>query len=514
MVSVIGNRQSTDSGLYPPRVVDANTTAVGRVMICPEGTVVTVSKSAVTDCGPTRAATEAPDLLRWLGFGGAMLLTAGAWAVSVRAGAFALGVAVAGAGLVVLAWGLLGRIRADAPWLRRTLAWWSGPLLVAPPLFSADVFSYLAQGEVAARGLDPNVVSPVAGASAEAVARVGVCWPGTPSPYGPLFSMVERAITQITGGDPVAGIALYRLAAALGLLLVVWAVPRLAQMAGVHERAALWLGVLNPLVLWHLIGGIHNDALMLGFMLSGTVIALRALTDLRWWPFTAGVVFIDLGAQVKLPALVALAVVGTALAQRLGGGWVRFMLASLGSVVSAVVVSVVTSMTGGFGFGWVKVLDTQSKINSWIAPTNWPGYLAGVVFGPESGQAVMSSARIAGLVLVLCGIVVLVHHQLRGRISAVTTLGIMMSLIVLLAPAIQPWYLLWAVLPLAASLPLGRWRTGVAVLVGVFALLVPPLAGNFDGRVTGLVMAYLLGIAVVGGAYLVMRRMRVSVAQG
>lgn len=467
----------------------------------------------VTYRWPTAVTTDTPDLLRWTGFAGAVLLTAGAWAVSARAGVFALGVAIAGAGLVVLAWGLLGRTRPDAPWLRRTLAWWCGPLLVAPPLFSADVFSYLAQGEVAARGLDPNVVSPAAGASAEAVARVGVYWRETPSPYGPLFSTVERAITQVTGGDPVAGIAAYRLVAALGLLLVVWAVPRLAAMANVDERAALWLGVLNPLVLWHLIGGVHNDALMLGLMLSGTVIALHALGDLKWWQFTAGVVLIGLGAQVKLPALVALAVVGTALARRLGGGWARFVLAGLSMVAAAVAVSVVTSLAGGSGFGWVRALGTPSKVDSWMAPTNWPGYLAGAVFGPESGQAMISSARIAGVVLILCGIAVVLNRQLRGGVFEVTALGLMMSVIVVLGPVIQPWYLLWAVLPLSACLPVGKWRTRVAVLVGVFALLVPPLAGNFAGRVPELVLAYVLGVALVGGAYLVLRRARVSVAQ-
>jgi alpha-1,6-mannosyltransferase len=482
------------------------------VTIRPGSTVSPVQ--TVTYRWPTAVVTDTPELLRWTGFGGALLLTAGAWAVSARAGgAVALGVAIAGAGLVVLTWALLGRTRPDPGWLRRTLAWWCAPLLVAPPLFSADVFSYLAQGEVAANGLDPNVVSPAAGASAEAVARVGVYWRETPSPYGPLFTTVERAITEVTGGDPVLGIGLYRLVAALGLLLVVWAVPRLAAMTGLQERTALWLGVMNPLVLWHLIGGVHNDALMLGLMLSGTVVALHALPELKWWQYTAGVVLIGLGAQVKLPALVALAVVGTALARRLGGGWVRFVTAGFAMVAAAGVVSVVTSLAGGSGFGWVQALGTPSKVNSWMAPTNWPGYLAGAVFGPQAGQAMISSARIAGLVLILCGVAVLLGRQLRGRISEVTSLGMMMSVIVVLGPVIQPWYLLWAVLPLAACLPVGTWRTRVAVLAGVFALLVPPLAGNFAGRVPELVAAYVVGVALVGGAYLVLRRARVSVAQ-
>ncbi len=468
--------------------------------------------STLTSRWSAPATTPAPDVLRWTGFGGAVLLTAGAWAM--RAGTPALGAAVAGVGLVVLAWLMLGRAAPDASWLRRTLAWWCGPLLVAPPLFSADVFSYLAQGEVAARGLDPNVVSPAVGASAEAVLRVGTYWRDTPSPYGPLFGVVERTIAQVTGGDPVAGIVLYRLVAVLGLVLVVWAVPRLAAIAGASPRTALWLGVLNPLVLWHLIGGVHNDALMLGLMLAGTVIALNALSLSRWWQFTAGVVIIALGAQVKLPALVALAVVGTALARRLGGGLVRFVAVGVGMVLAAAVVSAFTSSAGRFGFGWVQALGTPSKVASWMAPTNWPGFVAGAVFGAGSGQTVLSAGRVAGLVLIACAVAVVLGRQLRGSVSAVMALGMMMSVIVVLGPVVQPWYLLWAVLPLAACLPRGPWRTRIAAVVAVFALLVPPLAGNFAGRVPQLILGYVLGAAVVACVYVVLRRRNVHASSG
>jgi len=69
------------------------------------------------------------------------------------------------------------------------------------------------------------------------------------------------------------------------------------------------------------------------------------------------------------------------------------------------------------------------------------------------------------------------------------------------------------VLPLAACLPEGVWRTRTAALIGVFALLVPPLAGNFTGQVPLLITGYAAGIALVAGAYVVLRRTRVTVAQ-
>lgn len=446
--------------------------------------------------------TRGADTLRWTGFGGAVLLTAGAWAMKAGAGTPALGAAVAGVGIVVLAWLRLGAFTMDGQWSRRTLVWWCGPLLVAPPLFSQDVFSYLAQGEVAARGLDPNVVSPADGAGAEAVLRVGTYWRETPSPYGPLFGALERTITQLTGGDPVMGIALYRVAAVLGLLLIVWAVPRLAALAGASPKKALWLGVLNPLVLWHLIGGVHNDALMLGLMLAGTVIALDAVNESRWWQLTAGVVVIALGAQIKLPALVALAVVGTALAKKLGGGLIRFAAAGFAMIAAAVVVAVCTSWGSGLGFGWLTALGTSSTVPSWMAPTNWPGFLA--------GEAALSTARAVGFVLILCAVTIVLSRQLRGTVAAVAALALMMSAIVVLGPVVQPWYLLWAVAPLAC-LPEHRAKT--AAVVAVFALLVPPLAGDFTGRVPQLVLGYALGATAVAAVYLLLRRSADQVPQ-
>ena len=77
--------------------------------------------------------------------------------------------------------------------------------------------------------------------------------------------------------------------------LIVWATPRLARRCGVAEVSALWLGAANPLLLMHLVAGIHNEALMLGLMLAGhRVRAARhrfrhaRLCPVRWhWPQSA-----------------------------------------------------------------------------------------------------------------------------------------------------------------------------------------------------------------------------------
>jgi hypothetical protein len=60
-----------------------------------------------------------------------------------------------------------------------------------------------------------------------------------------------------------------------GLALLAGAVPVLARSTGVRPSAATWLAVLNPLVLINLIGGAHNNALMVGLLAAGPAVAIR-----------------------------------------------------------------------------------------------------------------------------------------------------------------------------------------------------------------------------------------------
>lgn len=486
--------------------------------------------------------------MRWIGFAGVVVLvgvTLLNWAARVPewAQSVVFGAGIAGMGLLVLAWGLLGReiLRADglphaadsalprragarqlrwlrarigasptsrepldASWLNRTLALWVAPLLATPPLFSGDVYSYLAQGEIAARGLDPYHFGPSQGlgAASAVVQRVSVLWRDTPSPYGPLFTLIQRGIAGVVGENPVLGVLACRALAVAGLLLVVWALPRLAALTGVPASRALWLGALNPLVLWHFVAGVHNDSLMIGLMLAGTVLALGALTTekLDVAGLTAGVLVIMLGAEVKLPALVALAVVGVALVKRHRGGLPRLAVVAVVMAAAFAVVSIVVSYLGGAGLGWTHTLGTSSAVNSWMAPTNWFGFLVGgcgAVFGVHVVQPMIGVGRIIGYVFALAGVGYLVRRQLTTRTTAVAALGGLMAVIVVFGPVVQPWYLLWATIPLAACLRDGRPIAAVAGFTALFAVVLPPLGTH---NVVLLILGYALGLTVLAAA--------------
>ena len=89
-------------------------------------------------------------------------------------------------------------------------------------------------------------------------------WRETPAPYGPLFLWIGQGISALTGENIVVAVLCHRLVVLLGVGLIVWATPRLARRCGVAEVSALWLGAANPLLIMHLVAGIHNEALMLG----------------------------------------------------------------------------------------------------------------------------------------------------------------------------------------------------------------------------------------------------------
>lgn len=92
--------------------------------------------------------------------------------------------AYAGLTLLVVAWWRYGRAGASVRDTLVTLAWWATPLVLAPPLYSADVYSYIAQGAMVLEGRDvysvgPSVLGPV-GLGADAAASVGGTGPTPP----------------------------------------------------------------------------------------------------------------------------------------------------------------------------------------------------------------------------------------------------------------------------------------------------------------------------------------------
>ncbi len=478
---------------------------------------------------PAAAPRDPSRVARRLGFTGALLMAVGALGAGAlpvpnplfglrvlglpsRNATLAIAVTYAGIGMLVLAWLWIGKMLrahgavAPAPdrlQLARTAALWALPLAVAPPMFSRDVYSYLAQSAILDRGLDPYVLGPAEalGVDDPLTRSIPTIWRDTPAPYGPLFLVLGRGITALTGNDVVLGVLAHRVLALAGLAMIIWALPRLARRCGLDAGLALWLGAANPLVLFHLVSGIHNEALMIGLMLVGMEVGLRAGLGLLDHRLLLGTVLIVGASAVKLPALLALGFLGLECARRRGGR-VRDV-AAVGSVLAAIAVLgyAALALGTGLGLGWATTLDTPTLIRSWMSVSTDLGLIGGQLgtlggLGDHTTSVLTLTRGLCGLAAaVLVGMLLLA--TLRGRLDPVTGMGAGLGAVVLLGPVVHPWYLLWAAIPLAATRGLPRYRKAALAASAVLAVLVPPTGADFNFRGYQLPMAVLAGAAIL-----------------
>jgi alpha-1,6-mannosyltransferase len=389
--------------------------------------------------------------------------------------------------LLIAAWLLLGKlIRSAEPPTPRSLllvlAVWAAPLLLAPPLFSRDVYSYLAQGAMVDAHMDVYAHGPAAlgGPLADEVAPL---WQHTGAPYGPVFLAVASGLSGLTRGGLPAGLFGMRLVALLGVGLMAAALPRLARHSGADPAAALWLGALNPLVLLHLVAGAHNDAIMLGLLGLGLVAACGR------WPIL-GAVLVTLAALVKAPAALGLAAV--VLLQIRAGH--RPAKAVTTTVVASAVTTVAATAVAGTGYGWIGALDTPVSAHNW-ALTSLLGRATGALLehlGSSLAPFAIPAWHALGLVVTGAAILAI---WLRLRPSPVYALGLSLAVVAAFGPAIRPWYALWGLFLIAAAAPSTSVRHRVAAVTGVLALAVLPSGGPAD--IGQLVLAVSGGVLAV-----------------
>lgn len=396
--------------------------------------------------------------------------------------------------LLIAAWVLLGRlVRGPQPPTQRALlvvlAVWAAPLLLAPPLFSRDVYSYLAQGAMVDAHMDVYAQGPaqLGGPLADEVAPV---WQHTAAPYGPAFLWLAAALSSLTRGELPAGLLGMRLVALLGVALMAAALPRLARHSGSDPAAALWLGALNPLVLLHLVAGAHNDALMLGLLGLGLVAARGR------WP-VLGAVLVTLAALVKAPAALGLlAVVVLQIRTRRTPLW-----AAVTTAAAAAATTVAATAVAGTGYGWIRALDTPVSPHNW-ALTSLLGRATGALLdrlGSDLAPLAVPVWHLLGLAAT-AGAIVLIW--LRLRLRPVYALGLSLLAVAVFGPAIRPWYVLWGLFLIAAAAPSTSVRHRVAALAGVLALAVLPSGGPADlGQLVLAVSGGLLGVVVLWQAH-------------
>ena len=311
---------------------------------------------------------------------------------------------------------------------------------LAPPLLSLDVFSYISYARLGAvHGLSPYDYVPAAVPSDPAYHWV--TWPDYKSPYGPLFTVGSYAVAPLS-----VPAAMWTLKAveALAVLAIAALVARLAAVRGIAPAPAAALVALNPLVLVHVVGGGHNDGLMVLALLGGVAMV------------TVGR---EAGAGASLVA--AFAVKATAYVAApfaflgAGSGPRRARLVAGALVALAALAAAALAAFGSSALDWLSFLSgSQQRVSYHSVPAT-----AARFTGID-----LDAIRIAFQVAYVGFAVWLLAWTARGgdwvRAAAWATLGLLCATVYL-----TPWYLLWA-LPLAA---LARDRAIVALTLALCA---------------------------------------------
>lgn len=369
-----------------------------------------------------------------------------------------------GVAVMLVAWLWLGRRivegRPDDEFaMIATTGFWLAPLLLSVPLFSRDTYSYLAQGALLRDGFDPYVVGPIENPNV-LLDNVSSIWTTTTAPYGPAFILVAKFVTTVVGDHVVAGTMLFRLCMLPGLILLVWAAPRVARHVGGNGAVALWICALNPLVIIHLMGGVHNEMLMVGLMMAGI-----ALTFAR--KHVAGAALIAVAVAVKATAILAFPFMVWVWMRHLPGGRTKaFLTASAASVGTLTAVFAALSWLAGVGLGWLTALAGSVKIINWLTiPTATANLIStvGGWFGTVNFYAVLEVTRLIGAGIILVSLPALWWRFRHTDREALQGIFRAMVVVVLFVPAALPWYYTW---PLAVVSALAQSRAQIALIAG------------------------------------------------
>jgi hypothetical protein len=330
-----------------------------------------------------------------------------------------------------------------------------GLFLLAPPLLSQDVFSYIAyarMGEV--HGLDPYVAAPRAIPGDPVFPFAGS--KDIPSVYGPIFTLGSYVLVPLGVAGALWAFKALAAVASLAVVALVWIG---ASRRAIEPRTAVAAVGLNPAVLVHVVGGAHNEAL----------VVLASTAGLVAWDGgrrAAGTALATAGATLKASALllVPFLVLGArSRSQRVLD--VRSALAAVATIAGAGVVSVIA-------FG-PRALDAfgslganQDRTSSFAFPRKTAELLGAI--GPGDRMAYQGAVRVAYAAAALAMLVWLMWRTWRGldpvRAAAWATVAVLVA-----SAWLVPWYVLW-LLPLAV---LSGGRAPVATAVALTAWTLP-----------------------------------------
>ncbi len=332
-------------------------------------------------------------------------------------------------------------------------------MLLAPVLFSTDVFSYQFYGRIGqVYHANAYLAGPYLLYHDPLYSYIGWKWVYEPTVYGPLFTALSYPLAPLSIPTNVLA---YKAIAAVSSLVVVALVWNGARRRGVNPVKAAALVGLNPLIVVYGVGGGHNDLLMLVPVMAGVVLLLQRRGRLGAASFVVGA-GIKMTAGLLLPFALAGAR-GPLLSTRR-----RDLM--IGAAVAAALLGVLTAVL--FGLGPLHLPATIETVQSKGNSQSIPGFIGTRLGLGNVGHPV---ALLLGALFAVA-LVWLLWRVWRGELDWIAGAGWAALALLVTAASLLPWYVAW-LMPLAALACDRRlWKaslllTGVMVCFQLFAYI-------------------------------------------
>jgi hypothetical protein len=188
-----------------------------------------------------------------------------------------------------------------------------------------------------------------------------------------------------------------------------------------------------------------------------------------------GILLVTASIAVKPITLIALPFVGLLWAGSTAG-WGRKILCWLATAGLALGLLGLAGLVNGLGFGWVGALDTPGAVWMWFAPVGLTGALlsAATDFFGGPGAAVAGVVSLIGKAVAVGLVLLLVLRPVRNAFgtTVLRRTAWAFAAVVLLAPVIQPWYMVWLLVLFGiAGIPDGWQLRTVMYLTAFFTLI-------------------------------------------
>jgi hypothetical protein len=285
---------------------------------------------------------------------------------------------------------------------------------LAPPLLSQDVFSYIAYARLGVEhNLNPYVYAPL-NAPGDAVFGFAGSKDAV-SAYGPLFTLFTYPLAGLSVASAFWILKAVAAAASLGVVAQVWRAARLLSRDPVAPAAAVGL---HPLVLCHVVGGAHNEALVVLVTMAGVVIWLgRPAAGTLVATIAGGV---KASAGLVVPFLVA---AGADRARRVGAA-----CAAIAGVAVIGLIAFGSHTLDAFGL----IDDNQGRSSRWSLPYKTAQLLAALLPGDRLDYR--DAARVVFAAAFAAAFAWLLWRVWRGLTEALDAIG-WAALAILLASA-------------------------------------------------------------------------------